>query len=258
VRGRGADTGSCPLGPFTLGGVTLATGNIGSVESASLAGRDGLPARRIADAAWRRVLLPLRHRSGLGLGYAGVVLVVAIVVALLPDPARHRIVLDASTNLVNLHRDPLLVLAASAYVVAPLTGLWILAPLMIVYGAAQRWLGAAATVVVAVLGHVGATLTVAVLLAAGLHHGRLDPSVARAQDVGVSYGLVAVAAVLTARLPPGRLRWGYAAALLAYCAGPALVAPDFADLGHTVAALIGFAVALVATSAASPERTNPG
>jgi hypothetical protein len=177
--------------------------------------------------------------------YAAVVLVVAVVLAALGDRG-HQLVLDTSTNLANLRHDPLLVLVASAFVVSPLWGLWLLPVLVVVYGAAQRWLGAAATVVVAVFGHVGATLFVAVLLAAGVTAGDLDPAVVEAPDVGVSYGLVAVAALLTVRLPPRRRVW-YALALIAYCLVPALVDPDFSSLGHLVAAGFGFGVAVVAT-----------
>ena len=123
--------------------------------------------------------------------------------------------------------------------------------LLAVYGAAQRWLGATATAVVAVLGHVGATLFVAVLLAAGLTHGVLAPEIAEAPDVGVSYGLVAVAGLLAARVPAGWRRRAYVLALLAYCLLPALVDPDFSDAGHLTAAFIGVAVAVVSHRAAA-------
>jgi hypothetical protein len=177
--------------------------------------------------------------------YAAVVLVVAIVLHALPRT--HTLVLDSSTNLDNLRHRPLLVLVVSAFVVAPLTGLWILVPLVVVFGAAQRRFGRAATAVVAVLGHVGATLLVAVLLAAGITAGRLDPAVAGAEDVGVSYGLAAVAGVLVVRLPPRRRPW-YVAGLLVLTAGPLLLDPDFSGVGHVVAVLIGLALAVVATA----------
>lgn len=103
---------------------------------------------------WSR-LAPWLRVADVGWAYAAVVLVVAVVVRVLPGTTTDELVLDSSTNLDNLRRTPLLVLGASAFVVAPLTGLWILVPLVVVFGAAQRWLGRAATVIVAVLGHVG-------------------------------------------------------------------------------------------------------
>jgi hypothetical protein len=180
------------------------------------------------------------------------VLVVAVVVRVLPGTTTDELVLDSSTNLDNLRRTPLLVLGASAFVVAPLTGLWILVPLVVVFGAAQRWLGRAATVIVAVLGHVGVTLFVAVLLAAGIDDGRLSPSLARAQDVGVSYALATLAGLLIGRVPR-RLRPWYAGGLLVLVVAALVIGPDFTDLGHLTAVLLGFALAvLVARGRAGP------
>jgi hypothetical protein len=114
----------------------------------------------------------------------------------------------------------------------------------------QRWLGRAGTVVAAAMGHVGATLAVAVVLAAGISAGRLDPAVARQPDVGVSYGLLAVTGLLSARLP-GRRRTAWAGGLGASFGGLLLVRGEFADLGHVVALGIGFGLALLTARAAS-------
>ena len=85
-------------------------------------------------------------------------IVISIIAAAQP-PARLRdIVSGSSTDLVNLGQRPLAVLFASAFVVSPVWGLWIVAPMVVAYGALQRWLGRASVIVVAVLGHVGATL----------------------------------------------------------------------------------------------------
>jgi hypothetical protein len=200
---------------------------------------------------WSR-LAPWLRGADVGWAYAAVVLVVAVVVRVLPGTTTDELVLDSSTNLDNLRRTPLLVLGASAFVVAPLTGLWILVPLVVVFGAAQRWLGRAATVIVAVLGHVGVTLFVAVLLAAGIDDGRLSPSLARAQDVGVSYALATLAGLLIGRVPR-RLRPWYAAGLLVLVVAALVIRPDFTDLGHLTAVLLGFALAvLVARGRAGP------
>lgn len=186
------------------------------------------------------------RRADVGWAYAAVVLVVAIVVRVLPGTRTQDLVLESSTNLDNLRHTPLLVLGASAFVVSPLWGLWILAPLVVVFGAAQRWLGRAATVIVAVLGHVGATLFVAVLLAAGINDGVVDADLARAPDVGVSYGLAAVAGVLVGRVPRRHRPW-YALGLLAVAAGSLLADRDFTGVGHVIAVLLGFALAVLAT-----------
>jgi hypothetical protein len=194
---------------------------------------------------WSRVT-PWLRGADVGWAYAAVVVVVAVVMRLLPGTTTEELVLDTSTNLDNLRHTPLLVLGASAFVVAPPTGLWILVPLVVVFGAAQRWLGRAATVIAAALGHVGVTLFVAVLLAAGIDDGRLSPSLARAEDVGVSYAVATLAGLLVGRVPR-RMRPWYAAGLLVLVAGALVIDPDFTDLGHLSAVLLGFAFAVLAT-----------
>lgn len=184
------------------------------------------------------------RRADVGWTYAAVVLVVAVVVRVLPGSRPQDLVLDTSTNLDNLRHTPLLVLGASAFVVSPRSGLWILAPLVVVFAAAQRWLGRAATVIVAVLGHVGATLFVAALLAAGINDGVVDADLARAPDVGVSYGLAAVAGVLVGRIPRRHRPW-YALGVLAVAAGSLAVDRDFTGVGHVTAVLLGFALAVL-------------
>ncbi len=184
------------------------------------------------------------RRADVGWAYAAVVVVVAIAVRVLPGTRTQDLVLESSTNLENLRHTPLLVLGASAFVVSPVWGLWILAPLVVVLAAAQRWLGRAATVIVAVLGHVGATLFVAVLLAAGINDGVVDADLARAPDVGVSYGLAAVAGILVGRVPRRWRPW-YALGVLAVAAGSLLLDQDFTGVGHVTAVLLGFALAVL-------------
>lgn len=199
-----------------------------------------------------RRIRPLVRGADVGWVYAGVVLLVAVAVRVLPGVRTQDLVLDSSTNLDNLRESPLLVLVLSAFVVSSLWGLWILVPLVALFGAAQRWLGRAGAVIVAVLGHVGATLFVALLLEAGIDHGRLEPALAREPDVGVSYGLAAVAAVLAARVP-ARLRPWYVLGLLLIATGPLVVRTTSTDLGHTTAVLLGLALAVLVSRAPRPD-----
>lgn len=200
----------------------------------------------------------------LALGYAAVLLGLEVVLSLQPDHVHDRLVLRSSTNLANLRDDPLVVLLVSAFVLPSALSLWVLPLLIAAYGAAQRWLGRTATLLVALFGHVFATVFVAVLLAAGIAHHQLDRSVAREPDVGASYGLAAVLAVLVYRLPafPRRcLVLGGTASLVALV----LVSETFTDLGHLTAWLIGLAMGEVGAAAgratnrrADPDAPGPG
>ena len=175
--------------------------------------------------------------------YAVLVVVVSIVVAIQPPALLRGIVETSSTNLVNLRQRPLSVLFASAFVISPASGLWIVVPMVVGYGELQRWLGRASAIVVGVLGHVGATLFVATMEITELAKGRIGFRIAVRPDVGVSYGLAAVAAVLVVRVS-AHWRRRYVLASLVVIVGQFLILRNFTGLGHLIAWLIGLAVAV--------------
>ncbi|HET9655973.1 MAG TPA: rhomboid-like protein [Kineosporiaceae bacterium] len=182
--------------------------------------------------------------SDLALGYAGVVTALAVTLTMLPVRVADHLVIDSSTNLANLRAHPPFVLVVSAFVEPSVWQLWILVPLLLAYAELQRWLGRAAVVITAVLGHVGATLFVSTILAAGIAHGRIALSVRNATDVGVSYGLVAVLGLLTARIPRRWRPWyvigltlGFVVSLLGW--------RSFTELGHFSAWVIGLGLAVL-------------
>lgn len=195
-----------------------------------------------------RRTLALVASSDLALLYGGVVTAIAVALALAPAAVHDRVVLDSSTNLANLRDHPLYVLLVSGFVVSDLRGLWLLPWLLVAYALGQRWLGRAATAFVAALGHVASTVFVAVLLTAGVVHGRIERSVARAPDVGVSYGLACLSGLLVLQVPR-RARPAAVALLVAFFVGPLLVRPTFTDLGHATALTIGLGIALVVARA---------
>jgi len=119
--------------------------------------------------------------------------------------------------------------------------------MVVAYGELQRWLGRVSLFVVAVLGHVGATLFVATMEVTELAKGRVG-FIAVRPDVGVSYGLAAVAGVLVVRVPdPWRRR--YVIASLIVIVGQFLILRNFTGLGHLTAWLIGLAVAVPVSGA---------
>jgi hypothetical protein len=179
-----------------------------------------------------------------GLVYAAAVTALGLALTVLPDQVAARFVLDSSTNLVNLRQHPPFVLVVSAFVEPSVWQLWIVVPMVVVYGLIQRWLGRAAVVISAVLGHVGATLFVATILTAGIAHGRIALAQARATDVGVSYGLIAGLGLLAARVPQ---RWmpRYALGFSVALATALIVSRSFTSLGHLCAWTIGLALAVL-------------
>jgi hypothetical protein len=193
-----------------------------------------------------RVLEQVREQvrgRDVALGYGVIVIVVSIVAAVQPHGQLRSIVMTSSTDLTNLRQRPLGVLFASAFVISPASGLWIVAPMVVAYGALERWLGRASVILVAMLGHVGATLFVATMEITELAKGRVGFRIALSPDVGVSYGLAAVAAVLIVRVGD-RWRRRYVVMSLVVVVGQFFILRNFTGLGHVTAWLIGLAVAV--------------
>lgn len=188
--------------------------------------------------------------------YAIIVLSVAVFLHDKDGRVQEQIVLHSSTNISNLHHSPIYVLVVSAFVVPSITGLWVLVPLVVLFGAAQRWLGRIPAFVVAAIGHVLATLFVAVLIAAGITHGRLAASAAHDPDVGVSYAVATIAAFLVAVVPL-RFRAPYLATLVIVYAVPMVFAPTFTDVGHLTSVLLGLGLAVIAKRASDADGTQP-
>jgi hypothetical protein len=196
--------------------------------------------RELAASAWTWT-----RRCPLTATYLLLLVAVAVLLAQLPHRVADKVVFHASTNLQGLRDTPLLVLVASAFVLAGgLFGLLLLPLVAVVMGAVERWLGKLATVLVFAFGHVGATLGLAVMLVSGIFHRMIDPQIATVHDVGVSYGLLALAGTLTARVP-ARWRAWYAAAIGGSSLGMLAISRDPTDVGHVLAAIVGLVLAVV-------------
>jgi hypothetical protein len=207
--------------------------------------------------AWVRHLLREQWRDrDVAVVYAVIVVVISIVAAIRPPGQLRSIVAYSSTDLTNLRQRPLIVLFASAFVISPAWGLWIVAPMVVAYGALQRWLGRTSVIVVGVLGHVGATLFVATMELTELAKGRVGFRVAGRADVGVSYALAAIAGLLVVRVG-ARWRRRYVILSLIIVVGQFFILPNFTGLGHVTAWLIGLAVA-VPVSRATRTRNRVG
>jgi len=168
-----------------------------------------------------------------------------------PSIARS-LLLERSTNLHELGRDPMRVLAASAFW---LSGSWELLVWLILFSLVlvpvERWIGSDRTAFVFALGHAGATLLTAAGLWLAIRYGAVGTYVTHAIDVGASYGFFAIAAVLALHLS-GRRRALYLAVLIGYLGVAAVVIHGFTDFGHLAAFAIGLSLAPLVTR----ERTR--
>jgi len=183
--------------------------------------------------------------------YLFVVWTTTRVIAAVPASVAHSLLTARSTNLHNLAHDPIRVLVQSAF----WTGgqrLTVWLPIFVfILAPAERWLGTARGVTAFAIGHVGATLIVALGLAAAIEVGQAPQDLARVTDVGVSYGFYCIAALLAYRLTrPWGLAW--ATSLLVWVAYPIVTNPTFTTWGHLVSVAIGFT--LVALTRAPQVR----
>ncbi len=198
------------------------------------------PARRVWRVVVPRVSAYVRSAPGT-YAYLFVLLITTWVLQTSSSRIANQLLLERSTNLHQLSRDPVRVLFASAFWVPDALELlgWI-ALFSLVVAPVERWLGTARTASVFFLGHVGATLLTAAGLWIALRADLVESSVADARDVGASYGFFAVAAVFVYRLGRGP-RMVYAFALVAYVGIDSVLSDSFMSLGHVAALVIGFA-----------------
>lgn len=114
-----------------------------------------------------------------------------------------------STNLDQLSSRPVHALVASALWTEQASWPLYLVLFTVFHANAERWLGTVRWFTVAAASHVLATLVSEGLVAWGIVRGSLQRSMADTVDVGVSYALAGVVAVLTYRFAGGwRLLYG--------------------------------------------------
>ncbi|MEU9335361.1 rhomboid-like protein [Streptomyces sp. NPDC048290] len=145
-----------------------------------------------------------------------------------------------STNIHELTTNPLRVLISSAFWIDG--GGWLSYAVLysVFHAQAERWLGTARWLLVAFTAHVLATYLSEGLLAWGIRQGLAPQSAVNTLDVGVSYALAGVIAVLTYRITPP-WRYVYLAGVFAVYTPPLFISRTFTDVGHFTAVLIGLA-----------------
>ena len=145
-----------------------------------------------------------------------------------------------STNLHELSRNPVRVLISSALWIDG-GGLWVYYILYNLFHApVERTIGTARWFFVVVAAHVGATYLSEGVVYWEVSHGYLPGSAVYTLDIGVSYALAGVEAVL-AYLIAKPWCYGYGGALGVYYGYHLIAGDTFTDLGHFSALMIGFA-----------------
>jgi hypothetical protein len=172
--------------------------------------------------------------------YALTLVTVALTLKALGPHAQDGAVNLLSTNLHNLARGRLDTLVDSAFVI-DLGDIYMWLPgVVCLLGLGElAWRGARLVAAFA-LGHIGATLIVAVWLVVSIDKGWLPHSLAQASDVGISYGVAGVLGSLTALMPDRRRAvWvGWWFGIAAWEASSL----DFSAVGHLLALMLGVAV----------------
>ena len=170
-------------------------------------------------------------------------------------PTRRRLVIHhASTNLHNLSHGHLGTLLDSAFVVdAGPIYIW-LPGLVCLLALLELMYHSVRLIVAFAVGHIGATVLVAAGLTVAVEAGVLSKSVARADDVGMSYGAVGVLGALTGAIPR-RYRAAWVGWWIGVAAAGVLVERDFTAAGHAIALVLGM---LLSTRFGPPARWTTG
>jgi hypothetical protein len=171
--------------------------------------------------------------------WLGILFVTSVALHRMSPEFEEEFLRQRSTNLHELSDNPVRVLVASAMWIEG--GYWL--PYAVLYSVfhapVERWLGTVRWLVVCGAAHVLATLISEGALLWGIRQGVAPESAVNTLDVGVSYALAGVVAVLAYRIPVC-WRYAYVFVVLLVYGVPLVTGRTFTDLGHFVSALIGF------------------
>jgi hypothetical protein len=183
-----------------------------------------------------------RFVAGAPLTYAwlSALLVTTLLAHAMPE-ARLRAILNSdSTNLHHLARDPERFLVTSLFWIDGRYWWPYLILFSLILAPAERWLGRLRWLAVGLIAHVLATYLSEAYLYWTIAEAEASPRLIDARDIGVSYFLVGVAGALAYRIRRP-WRWVYLGACLAMATAALIAHPDFTQLGHLCALLIGLA-----------------
>jgi hypothetical protein len=172
--------------------------------------------------------------------WLGILFVTTVAVHQMSPEFEQQFLRQRSTNIHELSNTPVRVLIASAMWIDG--GHWL--PYAVLYtvfhAPAERWLGTARWLLVCVAAHVLASLISEGALLLAIRHGVAPLSAVNTLDIGVSYALAGMIAVLTYRIASS-WRYPYLMVVLAVYGVPLATGRTFTDLGHFISVLIGLA-----------------
>jgi hypothetical protein len=212
----------------------------------------GTRLRSVALAVWRFV-------SGAPLTYIWlfVLMITTFIQNELPGRQLHAVLLHRSTNIHALGTDPLDVLFSSL--------LWIdgksLEPYLLLFtlflAPAEHWLGQLRWLTVGLTAHILATYISEGILYYAIEEHEASERLVHARDIGVSYFLVGVMAVLAYHIARP-WRWGYLGVLFVIFGFPLIMMMDhhqlnFTAIGHFAAILIGLCFYPMARAIKKPQ-----
>jgi hypothetical protein len=181
-----------------------------------------------------------------------VLLITTIVQHTLSRRELHAELIHGSTNIHHLATDPLEVLFSSLFWIDGRYWTPYLVLFSLFLAPAEHWLGQLRWLTVGLTAHVGATYISEGLLYLAIQYRSAPERLVHAQDIGVSYFMVGVIAVLAYRIAPP-WRWGYLAVLVGVFTVPLIIDPNFTAIGHFSAIFLGLLFYPMARRRARPK-----
>jgi hypothetical protein len=199
-------------------------------------------------AAWRFVRsAPLTYL------WLIVLLVTTIIQHSLTRRELHTLLIHQSTNIHELATDPLEVLFTSLFWIDGRYWTPYLVLFTLFLAPAEQWLGEIRWLTVGLTAHVGATYLSESMLYLAIQHHLAPEYLVHARDIGVSYFMIGVIAVLAYRIVTP-WRWGYLAILVTAFTVPLFIHLTFTAIGHFSAIFIGLLFYPMARGRAGPNR----
>jgi hypothetical protein len=201
--------------------------------------------------AWRSAGWRFVHRAPLTYSWLAVLLATTLWQYSFNRRELHGLLVEGSTNIAHLGTDPLRVLFTSLFWVDDKDWFVCLLLFTLFLAPAEQWLGQARWLTVGLSAHIVATYISEGMLYYAIQRHVEPEKMEHVPDIGVSYFMVGVMAVLTYHIAPP-WRWGYLAVVVAFYGVELTVAQNFTAIGHFSSVFIGLCFYPMARRRAAP------